>query len=357
MSYTDVHNIFVDQAGDTMTGALNIRPLAGSTTVGLNVAATTSGRSLFISGTGSSRAPILMTDTNDDAVGINTDTPYSNAEVTLSGSMLLYRQDDSITPPGNTMQVYAKKISGRMMLKGLSPSGVSYPFQPSFFQNIISMINVNQTTTLNAFAVAITTTTTISHVLDQRIGYLANFATTAVAGNTSGVMSAQATVYRGSIAGSNGFFWNCRMALVNTGSIRVFAGLNDQTTVANMLASDNTAGNRAGFSFSTNRSDTTWKVTFKDGTTENLIDTGISAVNAAPTLYDLYLYSPPFNSPLFGTVWWRIDNLVTGATAEGSTSSNLPTATTALRTGFGVAAIAATARNVRLQRIYLEQDQ
>jgi hypothetical protein len=65
---------YVNIAGDTMTGALKINR-AGSASGGvlLNVLGTMSGRSLYVSGTGSS--PILMTKVGDSSVGIGTANP------------------------------------------------------------------------------------------------------------------------------------------------------------------------------------------------------------------------------------------------------------------------------------------
>jgi cytoskeletal protein CcmA (bactofilin family) len=64
---------YVRKAGDTMTGTLAIRPLAGTTTVGLNVAATMSGRNLYVSGTGTS--PLLVGDVTNARVGIGIAAP------------------------------------------------------------------------------------------------------------------------------------------------------------------------------------------------------------------------------------------------------------------------------------------
>ncbi|HVW66935.1 MAG TPA: FG-GAP-like repeat-containing protein [Candidatus Peribacteraceae bacterium] len=63
---------YVKKSGDTMTGALNIRPTAGSNTLGLNVAATMSGRALTIEGTGS--VPLLSTSVTRGGLVMGTQT-------------------------------------------------------------------------------------------------------------------------------------------------------------------------------------------------------------------------------------------------------------------------------------------
>ncbi len=72
---------YVSKQGDTMTGALNIR-LTTTTNVGLNVMGTMSGRSLQVTGTGSS--PLLYTDVKTGKVGINTATPGYTLDISAT---------------------------------------------------------------------------------------------------------------------------------------------------------------------------------------------------------------------------------------------------------------------------------
>jgi hypothetical protein len=88
----------------------------------------------------------------------------------------------------------------------------------------------------------------------------------------------------------------------------------------------------------------------RDGTTQNLVNTGI-AVTAAH-VYDTFV----FCSPQCTSINWRIDDVTAGTTAEGSTSNNLPGATTYLRGGLQVATIETVAKNIRMQRVYIESD-
>jgi hypothetical protein len=70
---------YVNTSGDTMTGALVIRPTVGANTVGLNVAATMSGRALYITGTGAN--PILYTNIGNGRVGMGTSSPLYDLHV------------------------------------------------------------------------------------------------------------------------------------------------------------------------------------------------------------------------------------------------------------------------------------
>ncbi|HRJ91414.1 MAG TPA: hypothetical protein PLU21_04380, partial [Candidatus Saccharibacteria bacterium] len=75
---------------------------------------------------------------------------------------------------------------------------------------------------------------------------------------------------------------------------------------------------------------------------------------AANKVYDLYTFTPPY--PNNGTIFWRIDNVTDGTTQEGSTSSNLPAGATSMRVGIGIETEEAVAKQLRIQRMYIETD-
>lgn len=56
------------------------------------------------------------------------------------------------------------------------------------------------------------------------------------------------------------------------------------------------------------------------------------------------------------TINWQIDNLTLGTRASGSTSSNLPGGSTALRLIHGVSTLTTVAKNYRMQHVYTEAD-
>lgn len=264
-------------------------------------------------------------------------------------------------PTGNTLNFFAKSLSGRMALRVQGPSGLVTPLQPSFFQNNIIMINTNTATTVTSIGDAVTSVGTISHpTVTESYGRMANFACAATAAATCGTGNANLNFTRGSVSGSNGFFFNARLAFsdasynesgASTGS-RVFVGLTDQT-MATSVGSNNPSGNRIGFSrlhVNASTLDTNWQITSRDGTTEFRVDTGCQF--GAQKVYDFYLFCPPQGTE----ITWRIDNITDDTSFEGTVSTNLPLNTQFMRAGFQLQTVNAVARNIRMQRVYIESD-
>lgn len=315
LAYPDAEGIFVNQGGDTMTGTLVIDK-DGGTGTGLVVRE----RAFFGSG------------------------------VTVSGSLMLDSRSDPRPPPPGFLKLYAKSVSGRQLLKGIGPSGVDYPYQPSFFQNQICMLSAGASTTINAVGCSATNDTTVSHPTPtETYGFMANFATAATALDNAGTSSNVASFFRGSTTGANGFFFNARIGVVDATDVRLFIGMANQT-IATMTDSNNPSGHYAGFQFSTNRADAAWQFVTKNNVTQDVSDTGLAV--STSKVYDMYVYC----TPQCATIYWRVDNVTDGTTAEGSTATNLPGGSTALRGMVGVGAVAASAKNIRMQRMYIESD-
>jgi hypothetical protein len=272
--------------------------------------------------------------------------------LSLNGELNLTTQADPAAPSSGILSLYSKTISGRPMLKAVGPSGVNYAYQPSFFQNAIFIISTGATTAYNTIGNTLTSVGTISHVSSQT-GYFANQVTGTTAGNTAGTGSNTAPYFRGSVVGSNGFFFQARMVFPDATStgIRAFVGFTSGTMAASVSA-DNPAGSAIGWQYSTSRADTGWKFMTDDATTQTVSSTILPF--AQGDVFDFFIYCPPH--PNNGTVYYRIDNLTAGTTAEGSTSTTLPVGTTALRAGFQISNVTASARNVRLGRLYVETD-
>ena len=288
-------------------------------------------------------------------MGATSSFTYNKSTQTLGleGEIDLTDQGNPSAPAADTLRIYAKKISGRSMLKGMGPSGVDYAYQPSFFQNSIFLINTGGTTAYNTIGNTLTSVGTISHVVSESLGYMANQVTGTTAGNTAGTGSNTAAYFRGSQVGSNGFFFQARMAFPDATStgIRAFVGFTSGTMAASVSA-DNPAGSGLGWQYSTSGGYTGWKFMTDNGTTMTTTTTMLPFQQNA--IFDFFIYCPPY--PNNGTVYYRIDNLTAGTTAEGSTSTTLPTGTTALRAGFQISNVTASARNVRLGRLYVETD-
>jgi hypothetical protein len=122
--------------------------------------------------------------------------------------------------------------------------------------------------------------------------------------------------------------------------------------MAASVSADNPAGSNIGWQYSTARADTGWKF---------MTNNGAQTVSATmlpfsiTDIFDFFIYCPPF--PNNTVVYYRIDDVTLGTTAEGTTSATLPVGTLALRAGMQMNNISAAAKNIRLGRLYVETDQ
>lgn len=271
--------------------------------------------------------------------------------LSIDGKVDLTAQANPAAPAADTLRVYSRTISGRTMLKAMGPSGVDYAYQPSFFQNAIFIISTGATTAYNTIGNTLTTVGVISHVASE-VGYYANQVTGTTAGNTAGTGSNTAPYFRGSQVGSNGFFFQSRMVFPDATStgIRAFVGFTSGTMAASVSA-DDPAGSAIGWQYSTSRADTGWKFMTDNGA-QTVSSTMLPFITGK--IFDFFIYCPPH--PNNGTIYYRVDNVTDGTTAEGSTSATLPAGPTALRAGFQINNITASARNVRMSRLYVETD-
>jgi len=289
--------------------------------------------------------------------------PYNSLRQIDSATVINFENQSTPTvPSGGTLNLFAKNLGGRMALRAQGPSGLSTPFQPSFFQNNIMMINTNVTTTITSIGNTVTSVGTLSHPTPTLLyGYMTNFASAATAAATCGTGNNGLLWVRSTnVSDAAGFFFNCRLALpdnsynengTSTGT-RIFVGLTNQT-MAVSAGSNDPVGVRIGFSrlhVNGSTTDTNWHITSKDNTTENRFDTGL--VFTPECVYDFYLFCPPDGS----FIGWRIDNITLGTSQEGTTNSNLPLAGTYMRAGFQLQTVNAVARNIRMQRVYIESD-
>ncbi len=278
-----------------------------------------------------------------------------NSGALLSGALILGEMKIPARTVADQISLSMREIANKSFLVTRSRNGTGTIMQPSLFDNGICYITANLSTTVNNMGCGTSNSSTLSHVADTEVlPHATNFATSTTSGNESGSTTTNRRWYRGSVTGFNGFFYKSRVIPIDTTLVRIFAGLHSQTTLANMMASDDPAGSRAGFAFSTARGDTNWQLSFKDGTTQNLINTGVAYT--ANQVYDLVIYTPGVGSPDYGTAYWEIINLTTGVKASGSTSSNLPAGATALLLGIGVETQTTVAKNFRSVFQYVEND-
>ncbi|MEK7602928.1 MAG: hypothetical protein AAB459_01620 [Patescibacteria group bacterium] len=290
-------------------------------------------------------------------------TPGAGTEVGLtidanwdSALQLGSKTSDPGTPAADTLYLFARKTAGRSLFKQVGPSGVSFSYQPGLFEQAIHVQLPLSATNVTSIGSTWTVDTTASHpTATEQYGYATNFATAASANDTAGAGQSATMWFRGSGAGSNGYFYVARISnpdasygAAGTGS-RLFFGLTSGT-IASMTNADNPAGDYSGFQFSTNRADANWQFILKGNTTQNVINTTLAFT--VQKVYDMYIYVAPQG----GTIFWRIDNLTDGTTREGSSVTNLPRTTIGMRAGAGIQTLTTTARNIRINKQYVEAD-
>ena len=324
---------------------------AGATWNGIKIAANPSGAAAGVTSYGLNvNGP--TTQGPGMEVGLSIDANWD------AGIQLGSKTGEPDNPPGDNIYVYASKYAGRSLLSQKSPSGVAFAYQPALFQNTVTMFSPNTSTSGSYIGGTWTIDTTASTPSpnNQALGFGTNFATAATVNDTAGTYQNIAQFVRGNLAGgANGFFNVSRIVLpdANYGSgstgARVWIGMTSQTS-GTMVQSDNPTGNYAGFSYNTNRNDVNWQFITKDNSTQNIIDTGVPLVTGKA--YDFYVYTPPNGT----TIYWRVDNLNDGVMQEGSTTNNLPINTTYLRGSAGISTLTTTARNIRVNKIYVEAD-
>jgi len=275
-------------------------------------------------------------------------------------------------PASDTVRIYARNLSGRMLPKWMSPSGVDTFFQPAFFGNNIAMYLPNTGTTaglnLNTpWAVG----TTIGHPQPSAGVYnqIKRTTSTNVVTTTnqllgvSSIVSTAASFWRGNGALQGGFFFFTRFGIetltaASPNATRLFAGLHSGTT--NILASDSIpAISVIGLWHDTTDGANVLNILVKDGTTSQKV-----ALNGSPTTpyqtgqaYDFYLFCRPNDS----VIYYRLDNFNTGAIlSEGSVSTNIPLNTAFMGPNVGMsngtANLVASTVSIGINKIYCESD-
>jgi len=266
-------------------------------------------------------------------------------------------------PATNHLKTFTKALGGRMMLRSISPFGANYALQPAMFSSNIFWLTTGSSNAFMSIGQVIGITGTVSHpVPTELFGYMGNVITAAAANNTCGAGTTNSIYYRGTVPnGANGFFFKTRLLFPDatydttgaaTGS-RIFAGLTSNSFAAMVNGSALPASDFAAFSRNSEtafRVETNWQFITKDTVSQTLTDTGIPFLPSK--VYDLYIYCPP----MWNQIFWRIENITDGTSAEGVVGDTLPVGTSIMRAGVQLGTVNAVARNIRIQHIYVESD-
>ncbi len=283
----------------------------------------------------------------------------TNVKVDGDGNLLLAGIiSEPSAPLVNNLNVYAKSVAGKMLLKIKDSISASTQLQSSIYQNSIFLVTPNTSTSVTTLGGAVTSVGTLSTVTPSTTSYglCTNFASAATTGSTAGTGQNAASLSLGSsMASCGGFFMMQRLffpdANYGTGATgcRIFAGVTNQT-MAVSVGTDDPTGHRAGFSYSTVLGDVNWNLTTKSGATETRVSTGVPFLSNK--LYDFYLFANPGAT----SIGWRIENLTDGIISSGTVRTNLPTSTIYMRAGFQISTLGVVARNVRMKKLYVETD-
>jgi hypothetical protein len=312
---------------------------------------------------------VVATGTNDGTKQVSKNA-WNADHVIDTGGILMQSASSNPTPPASGNMIwYARTLSGRVIPKWQPPSGLDNPVQPALFGNNVVLYLPNNSTTLGLnYGTPWVGGGTISHptpstsapavVNQMKRTRFANVATTTnqVLGASSMASGVQ-QFWRGNATGLGGFFFFTRfiVELWPAATVRLFAGLSDQTTA--VVASDTYAGNLCGISHITTDAATVLKFVTRDGTTANTTNITLAANLQAGQAFDFYMFAKPNDTVLY----YRLDELNTGTTlVDSSTSTNLPTSTAFLgpqvHMSNGTANTTVTTTAIGINRIYIESD-
>lgn len=281
------------------------------------------------------------------------------------------------TPAADTLRLFARKVSGRMIPKWIGPAGVDNCVQPQLWANQFTVFFPSTGTTgtgsgtglgpawtSNGTVTHPTPSTTSPAISNQmkRTRY-ANVATTTnqQLGPRFNAASEQ-QYWRGNAAGLGGFFFFSRfiVELWAASTCRIFIGL-AATTTGSVVISDVGGGvsDFCGLWHDTtdpNSGANSFNLGTRDNATLNKASIALSNAIAAGNSYDFYMFARPNDS----TIYYRLDDNVNNVTYEGSTSTNLPRNTIFMQPqcqmSNGTANVTATTVAIGVNRIYVESD-
>lgn len=286
--------------------------------------------------------------------------PYREFSPTVP-VLSLVDQTEKPSVPSDGLQLFTMSRGGRRLAFMQGPSGLDTPLQPALFANGVQIIAPSGTTAFSLFGVvAPTAVGTVSHpaitaTSNLKEGVRRAIVTSAATANSASELRVAAfSCYRGDQPGFGGFHvrtrWgmNTAVALQRT-AVGLWASTGATATTQNPSALTNCIllGNDSA--------DTNMQIMHNDGAgTCTKIDLGASfPANSTTAMYDFDIFAAP-NSDRIG---WRVTNLVTGAVASGTITTDMPSSTTLLA-WHAYANNGGTAAAVVLDfyRFYLETD-
>ncbi len=242
-------------------------------------------------------------------------------------------------PPSNVVRLFGRDVGGRILPAIRGPSGIDTSLQPFLGRNKVGMfmplgnggtdsqVGYAVTAVGTAQTTAVATTNFVTY-MRRREWAITTASTTAVAGIRG---NAQQFGLGGTAADRGGFFMVYRWGVGRGATVathRAFAGLR-AAVAAPTDVNPSTLLNMCGMGYDSG--DTNIQFMRNDGTgSATKIDLGASfpkpTVNDS-TMYELVMFAPPGTTQALS---YLVTNLVTGATASGSVTTDLPATTTLL---------------------------
>jgi hypothetical protein len=281
--------------------------------------------------------------------------------ITTNGAIKLPLVASPIAADTDEINVFGRKIAGRMLPAFMSPSGLDSALQPLIARNKIAWANpIGNSTALTLMGIALTAVGTATaanvsvtnvHTTQRRIEYaVTTAATTAIAG----WRDATAKYFLGN--GFGGFTYVCRFGpsrgfAANTNR-RFFNGF-VSSIAAPTNVNPSTIADCLGVGADT--ADTTWQFMHRTGTgTVVKVSTGIpkSAADATEA-YELAMFTAPDS----GLVSMEFTRMSTGTVAKYTASTSVPASTTLLApTCWTSVGATSSVVGISLISLYIETD-
>jgi hypothetical protein len=257
-------------------------------------------------------------------------------------------------------------MGGRMMPAFMGPSGLDSSLQPTFARNKMGLFmpagnggadsQIGFVVTAAGTATAENVATTNLHNYMRRRSWLITTAsTTAVAGLRGGALQ---WTLGGTAAGLGGFqlVWRWGPATgVATGTHRAFVGMRN-STAAPTDVNPSTQTNICGMGYDS--ADTNIQFMYNDGSgTATKVDlgAGFPKPNTDRTaVYEIAMFSPPGTTQ---SLAYEVTNLVTGAVATGTVTTDIPSTSTLLNP-YGYMSVGGTSSVIGFATmgLYIESD-
>lgn len=270
------------------------------------------------------------------------------------------------TPAADGLKLFGRKVGGRMMPAFMGPSGLDSSLQPHFGRNKIGLFlpggngGADSQVGLVVSAVGTATTenvaTTNLHTYMRRRSWrVTTAATTAVAGVRGNALQ---WTLGGTAAGLGGFHlvWRWGPATgVATATHRAFVGMRN-SIAAPTDVNPSSITSMCGMGY--DNGDANIQFMHNDGSgTATKIDlgAGFPKPNADLTsVYEIALFSPPGTTSVLN---YEVTNLVSGAVATGTITTDLPTTSTLL-TPYSYMSVGGTSSVIGFATmgIYIESD-